>query len=83
VMVHDVIDWFDHLPTTEFGYRTTPPWSTSFSPCFFAYARHPTYLAQIKAMLDGAPMDLTSEASMVQLITHWGGDSTRRNAVGI
>jgi hypothetical protein len=69
VLVHGVAAWPEHLPTIEFGYKTTPQRSTGFSPYFLVYGRQPTYPAQIRAMLDGAPVDVTSDAAMFLLIT--------------
>jgi len=43
VLIHGVVAWPEHLPTTEFGYRTTPQRSTRFSPYFLVYGRQPTY----------------------------------------
>ena len=32
VLIHGVAAWPEHLPTIEFGYRTTPQRSSGFSP---------------------------------------------------
>ena len=69
VLVHGVSAWPDQLPTIEFGYRTTPQRSTGFSPYFLVYGRHPVYPPQVKALLDGATVDVEDEDAMLQLIT--------------
>ncbi len=70
VLIHGVAAWPEHLPTIEFGYRTSPQRSTRFSPYFLVYWRQPTYPAQIRAMLDGAQVDVTNDSAMFLLITH-------------
>jgi transposase InsO family protein len=52
VLIHSVATWHEHLPTIEFGHRTTPQRSTGFSPYFLVYGRQPAYPAQIMAMMD-------------------------------
>ena len=69
VLMHGVAACPEYLPAIEFGYRTTPHRSTGFSPYFLVYGRQPTYPAQIKAMLDGALVYVTSDAAMFLLIT--------------
>jgi hypothetical protein len=70
VLIHGVAAWPEHLQTIEFGYRITLQRSTGFRPYFLVYGRQPTYPAQIREMLDGSPVDVTSDAAMFLLITH-------------
>jgi len=69
VLMHGVAAWPEHLPTIEFVYRTTPQRSTWLNSYFLVYGRQPTYPAQIRAMLDGDPVDVTSDDAMFLLIT--------------
>lgn len=69
VLVHGVSEWPSELPTIEFGYRTTPQRATGFSPYFLIYGRHPTYPAQVVALLDGETIDVEDPDQMFHLIT--------------
>ena len=69
VLEHGVGDWPSHLPTIEFGYRTSPQRSTGYSPYFLIYGRELTYPDQIRAALDGQSVDVEDLDAMYQLIT--------------
>lgn len=61
-------DWPSQLPVIEFGYRTTPQAATGFSPYFLVYGRHPQYPEQVKAALDGQPLDIHDEDDVYDFI---------------
>ena len=69
VLQEGTANWPRHLPTIEFGYRTTPQRSTGFSPYFLIYGRHPSYPPQLRAMLDGQTVDVEDFDAMYELIT--------------
>ena len=69
VLTHGVAAWPEHLPTIEFGYRTTPQQTTGFSPYFLVYGREPTFPEQVRALLDGGSLDVEDEDVMYRLIT--------------
>ena len=69
VLEHGVAAWPEQLPVIEFGYRTTPQRSTGFSPYFLVYGRHPVYPPQVRAMLNGAELDVEDPEAMLEFIT--------------